>query len=62
MGVAEEQLAREIYRALYSVDFIMEAGQIILFPHRYAEAVIKLEQLMVNLGYQVIRLVEIRKG
>lgn len=62
MGVAEEKLAREIYRALYSVDFIMDYGHIILFPHRYAEAVIKLEQLMVNLGYQVVRLVEIKKG
>jgi len=62
MGVAEEKLAREIYRELYSVDFIMDYGHIILFPHRYAEAVIKLEQLMTKLGYQVVRLVEIKKG
>ena len=62
MGVAEEKLAREIYRALYSVDFIMDYGHIILFPHQNVRAVTCLENLMQALGYQVVRLVEIRKG
>ena len=57
-----EKLCREYYTALYGVDYVMEFGHILLFPHKHAEAVIKLEKLMERVGYQVVRLVEIRKG
>ena len=57
-----EKLCREYYTALYGVDYVMEFGHILLFPHKHAEAVIRLEKLMERVGYQVVRLVEIRKG
>ena len=57
-----EKLCREYYTALYGVEYVMEFGHILLFPHKHAEAVIKLEKLMERVGYQVVRLVEIRKG
>ena len=57
-----EKLCREYYTALYGVEYVMEFGYILLFPHKHAEAVIKLEKLMERVGYQVVRLVEIRKG
>ena len=57
-----EKLCRQYYLALYGVDYVMEFGHILLFPHKHAEAVVKLEKLMERVGYQVVRLVEIRKG
>lgn len=57
-----EKLCRQYYRALYGVEYVMEFGHILLFPHKHAEAVIRLEKLMEQVGYQVVRLVEIRKG
>ena len=57
-----EKLCRQYYLALYGVDYVMEFGHILLFPHKHAEAVVKLEKLMERVGYQVDRLVEIRKG
>jgi hypothetical protein len=57
-----EKLCREYYVALYGVDYVVEFGHILLFPHKHAEAVVKLEKLMEGVGYQVVRLVEIKKG
>ena len=57
-----EKLCRQYYLALYGVDYVMEFGHILLFPHKHAEAVVKLEKLMERVGYQVVRLVEIKKG
>ena len=57
-----EKLCRQYYLALYGVDYVMEFGHILLFPHKHAEAVLKLERMMENVGYQVVRLVEIKKG
>jgi hypothetical protein len=57
-----EKLCRQYYQALYGVDYVMEFGHILLFPHKHAEAVVRLERLMEGVGYQVVRLVEIKKG
>jgi hypothetical protein len=57
-----EKLCREYYVALYGVNYVVEFGHILLFPHKHAEAVVKLEKLMESVGYQVVRLVEIKKG
>lgn len=57
-----EKLCRQYYLALYGVNYVVEFGHILLFPHKHAEAVVKLERLMERVGYQVVRLVEIKKG
>lgn len=61
-GVREEQLCRQVYKALYGVSFIMEGGQIILFPHENKKAVECLARLMVSCGYTILRLAEIKRG
>lgn len=61
-GVREEQLARSVYKALYGVTYILEDGQIILFPHENKAAVAALARLMINCGYTIVCLAEIKRG